>query len=377
MAKILLAANTDWYLYNFRLRLAEDIREKGASVTLVSPPGPYATRMKRMGFTWRPLVIDRRSANPLREAETLMGFLALFRREKPDLVGLFTIKPVIYGTLAARLMGVRSIVGFITGLGYLFVNSARWTRIRQASALHLYRLALRSSRVKVIFQNEADMKLFLEKSVILQDQGRVVPGSGVDPEAFIHAEEPAGKPVILFASRLLWDKGVGDLIQAAKILRQNGFSGRIILAGEIDTGNPSSIPRERMERWQAEGLVEWLGFCDDMPALLQAAHIVVLPSYYGEGVPRILIEAAVVGRPIVASDIPGCRVVVQHGVNGLLVPPRDPEALAAALQRLLSDPSLRANMGKAGRALVLRDLTLDSINSRILRVFEEVCPHLW
>jgi|Deesub1362A_J573_1020465.scaffolds.fasta_scaffold01015_4 glycosyltransferase involved in cell wall biosynthesis len=377
MAKIILAANTDWYLYNFRLKLAEEIQARGGSVLLVSPPGRYAERIEAKGFRWSPLQITRQGVNPLQELGTFLGFMALFRRERPDLVALFTIKPVVYGTLAARATGVPAIVSFITGLGYLFVNTDLRARTLRRLALFLYRLAFRSGKVKVVFQNRSDMDLFLAKKHISEAQGIVIPGSGVDPDQYRPSAEPPGDPVILFASRMLWDKGVGDLVEAARLLRQGGFAGRILLAGAIDAGNPSAIPRELIERWQDEGLIEWIGFHHDVPELLRTIHIVVLPSYYGEGVPRILIEAAAAGKPIVATAIPGCRVVVRHGVNGLLVPPRDPAALAGALQRLLGDSVLRSKMGAQGRAFVLRHLTVDVINDQILQCFEEAHPGLW
>ena len=371
MSSIILSANTDWYLYNFRLSLARAASDQGFDVHLVSPDGAYAESLRASGFDWRPIGLSRRGLNPYLDLRTFLRYLTIYRELKPDLVHHFTIKPVIYGSLAARAGGIPAVVNSITGLGYLFVNPSRVARLLQFVVFPLFRLALGYRRSLTIFQNERDATSFAQWKLVRSDRSLVIPSSGVDIEKFRPSPEPEGEPVVLLPARMLWDKGVGELVEAARLLRQRGTRARFVLVGDADPGNPATIEISQLRKWQDEGIVEWWGFQDDMPQAFARSQVVVLPSY-GEGISKSLIEAAAAGRPIVASDVPGCRDVVEEGVNGILVPPRDPQSLATAIERLLGAPALRAQMGEAGRAIAVRRFNDRLINDRTLMAYERL-----
>jgi glycosyltransferase involved in cell wall biosynthesis len=363
--KILLFANTDWYLYNFRLPLAKALRARGADVTLLSPPGEYAARLQGEGFRWLAFPFERKGMNPLAELAAILRLRRLYRRERPDLVHHFTVKPVLYGSLAARLAGVPAVVNSITGLGYLFLGKGIGRRLLRTLARTLYRLSL--GRTRVIFQNEDDRRAFLDLHLVRPEQADLVPGSGVDMTRFVPASEPDGTPVVLLAARLLWDKGVGEFVEAA---RQLTVRARFVLAGDPDADNPAAVPPEQLRAWQEEGVVEWQGWQDDMPTVLAGANIFCLPSYR-EGLSKTLAEAAACGRAIVTTDVPGCRDVVAHGVNGLLVEPRNADALAEAISALLADPSLRRKMGAAGRRIAEERFSIEHVVGATLAMYRQ------
>lgn len=347
--KILLVSNTDWYLFRFRLSLARYLRAKGEDVTLASPAGEYAAQIQADGFRWLAWEVGRKSVNPFGELPALRELAKIFRVEKPDLAHLHTIKPVIYGSLAARWLGWPAVVRSITGRGYVFLSDNAKARVLRPLVRAVYRLAL-GGRGTTVFENQADRQYFVDAGIVSTVRSRVIAGVGVDMDYFSPQPEPKGMPVVVMASRMLWDKGVGAFVDAARILRGRGVAARFVLVGQPDAGNPASIEEEQLKRWNAEGAVEWRGFQSDMRAVFAGCHIVALPSF-GEGLPTVLLEAASSGRPIVTTDVPGCRDVVSDGVSGLVVAPRDPSALADALKRLIDDAQARRVMGQAGREL--------------------------
>jgi len=274
---------------------------------------------------------------------------------------------VLYGSLAASLTGIHAVVRSITGRGYVFLGEdarARWLRFVVSL---IYRFL---SAKATIFENFSDLNFFLEKKLVRPSAAYLIEGVGVDVNYYVPVPEPEGTPVVLLASRLLWDKGVGTLVEAARLLRSR-LDVRVVLAGKPDEGNPSSIPLDVLQGWEREGVVEWWGWQEDMRATYAACWVVTLPSL-GEGLPTTLLEAAACGRPLVATDVPGCREVVENGVNGLLVPPANPMALAEALERLLRDPVLRQQMGTAARRRVEERFSDAIINARTLEVYESV-----
>lgn len=370
MTRCALVSNTDWYLYNFRLSLAAFLREQGYEVLLISPPGDYAARLEAAGFAWYEWQVGRQSLAPWGEVQAVQQLTTLYRRLKPDLVHHHTIKPVLYGALAAARAGVPAVVASITGRGYVFEGHDRRARALQTLVKPLYRWLLRRSRTHVIFENEGDRQYFITLGLVAADRTHLVESVGVDPQRFYPAPEPEGTPIALLAARLLWDKGIGVLAEAARLLRQQNTAVQIVLVGQPDPGNPSSIPVEQLKTWEAEGLLDWWGWQTDMQAVYARSHIVVLPSFH-EGVPTNLLEAAACGRPIVASDIPGCRTVVQDGENGLLVPPGAARPLAEALARLAASADLRGRMGRAGRERVLKAFTQQHINQQTLAVYQQ------
>ena len=370
MTKIILSSNTDWYLYNFRLSLAKEILDHGYDLLLLSPPGRYSEILLSDGMRWQAIRLSR-GLNPISDFSTLLQYIGVYRREQPDLVHHFTFKPVIFGSIAARYAGIPATVNSVTGLGYLFVNPGRLAPLLRLVVRPLLRLALKSKNAMTIFQNEEDAHFFEEQGLVRSGQYLTIESSGVDVERFSPTPEPAGDPIILLAARMLWDKGVGELVEAARILSRQGVQGKVVLVGDVDSGNPATIGEAQLRDWADEGVVEWWGHQDDMPEILGRCHVVVLPSY-GEGVSRTLIEAAAAGRPIVASDVPGCREVVSHGKNGFLVPPKDPRALADAISRLLSDRDLRTRMGQAGRDIALERFSDKLVNAKTLQIYSSL-----
>ncbi len=368
--KILLVANTDWYLYNFRLLLAQALREHGDEVVLVSPPGQYVERLRAAGFRWLPADISRRGVNPLREAGALLRLARIYRDERPHLVSHFTIKPVLYGSLAARLGRAHPaprVVNAVTGLGYVFYGVDRKAALLRAIVRPLYRLALRGTRI--IFQNESDRQVFTGGRLADAAQTYLIPSSGIDVRRFRPTPLPEGAPLVVFNGRMLWSKGVSDFVEAARALHREGSLARFWLVGSSDPGNPESVPEEQLRAWQAEGVVEWLGWQENMPGILAQSTLVCLPTRAGEGFPRSLLEAAASGRAVIASDAPGCDQAVLHGETGLIVPRGDPPALTAALRSLLADPERCQRMGAAGRQFVEARFSSDLIINRTMAVY--------
>ncbi len=370
MPKIILVANTEWYLYNFRLSLARDLRERGFEVILVSPPGRFVLRLEEAGFHWIAWEVGRQTIAPWKELGSLLRLVSIYRHKKPDLVHHFTVKPVLYGSLAARLSGVTGVVNSITGLGYIFLGKDPKARLLRRFIKSMYRLAINHPNCAAIFENATDQEYFIREELLNPDRTWLIEGVGVDATHFSPAPQPDGIPLVILPARMLWDKGVGVLVEAARLLHER-VQVRVALVGEPDPGNPATIDESILKRWVQEGLVEWWGWQQDMKAVYAASHIVTLPSL-GEGVPTVLLEAAASGRPIVTTDTPGCRDVVKDGLNGFLVPPDEPRALADALYQLITDPSLRDRMGAAGRQLILDKYTTAHVNSATLGVYRSI-----
>lgn len=371
--KVALVANTDWYLYNFRLTLARALREQGWEVILISPPGQYVPLIEAEGFAWRKWEVSRRSMSPIGEMWAILRLYGIYRSEKPTLTHHFTIKPVFYGSLVSWLSGAPLVVNTIPGLGYLFLSEKPMPRLMRRFSLVAYRLLLNRPNSVTIFENESNRRFFVEKNLVNPERAFLIEGAGVDIHRYTPSPEPEGVPLVVFPARLLWEKGIGILIEAARLLKPR-CALRLVLVGDIDPGNPGSVSRDEVKRWVAEGLVEWWGWQSDMPAVYRQSHLVVLPSF-GEGLPTALLEAGASARAVVTSDAPGCRDVVEDGYNGLLVPPQNASALAVAIQRLLEDPALRRKMGHNARQRVEQRFSDAHIIARTLEVYEH-CLHL-
>jgi len=366
--KILLLANTDWYLYNYRLPLALALQEKGAEVILVSPPGRYHEKLQQAGFRWLPVEISRRGANPFLELAAVKNILRLYQKEKPDVAHHFTIKCVLYGSIAAKFAGVPVVINAITGLGYVFYWKNLFTSLVRPLVKCLYRYSLRYTRV--VFQNEDNRITFVSQGLVKPEQTFLIPGSGVDVKRFVPIARKESIPLVVLPARMLMDKGIKEFIEAGKAVEQSGIKTRFALVGDIDPGNPSSIPVETLKSWLSDGGAEWWGWQDDMLSIYQRASIVCLPSYYGEGLAKSLIEGAACGCALVATDIPGCREVVQHGKNGFLIPPRDSAALADAVKKILEDDQLRKSMGEASRRLAIEVFDVNRIVESTIRIYD-------
>ncbi|MBK9925004.1 MAG: glycosyltransferase family 4 protein [Anaerolineales bacterium] len=373
MSKAILFANTDWYLYNFRLALAKELRSQGYEVILLSPPGDFQTLLQENGFEWIPFPLSRQGINPFRELQTLWRLADIYRRVKPDVVHHFTIKPVIYGSLAAHILNIKRVINSITGLGHLFIDTSFITRVVRILAKILYRVSLHQTQV--IFENPEDRDTFIQNRLLNSEQTNLILGTGVDVNKFHPTLKNNDIPTVLFASRLLATKGVLEFVEAAQLIKQKGVKARFAIAGTPDPGNPASIPLGQIDSWKQSDLVDIWGWQSDMPVALAKADIFCLPSYR-EGVPNALLEACACGLPIVTTDVPGCRDVVTHGVNGFLVPSQNAQALADAIEPLLKDKALRDKMGYMGRQIALEKFSLDMIIEQTLLVYQKTSLNL-
>jgi glycosyltransferase involved in cell wall biosynthesis len=375
--RLLIVVNAEWYFWSHRLGIAKGLLAQGFDVAVAAADEQgYSKRIRAEGIRFIPLRLDRRSRGGWQDFLTLRDLYCLYRRERPDLVHHVTIKPVIYGSIAARFASVPAVVNAIPGLGYMFIGTGLSGRIRRGLAMLAYRAAMSSARVRVIFQNPDDQESFQRAHIVRHGQSVVIRGSGVDLRRFHWTAPPAGRPIIVLPSRLLWDKGVGELVRASRILKQRNVDCRVALVGVPDPYNPQSVTADELKGWASEQIVEWWGHTEDMPGVMARASIVVLPSYR-EGVPKALLEAAAAGRPMIASDVPGCREIVRHGETGLLVPVRDATALADAIGTLVNDPAARARMGLQARALAEAHFSLESVVEQTFAVYRAALGPKW
>jgi len=344
---IVLSANSDWNIANFRSGLIRALQGAGYRPVVIAPPDPAAeSRMRELDVERIPVRIDRSGLNPIADLTLLQTYRRLLGQLKPAAYLCYTIKPNIYGSLAAASLGIPAIPN-VSGLGTAFMKSGPLQQV----VTRLYRVGFRRAPA-VFFQNEEDRALFVDRKLVRAGQTRVVPGSGIDLDRFTPSPSPDGPPTFLFVGRVLRDKGVAEFVEAARSLRPVLPSSRFQLLGPIDDGNRTAVSRAELDQWVAEGVVEYLGTTDDVRPFIAGATAVVLPSYR-EGLPRSLLEGAAMARPLVASDVPGCRQVVEDGINGFLCAARDPASLAAALLRLADLPRQeRAAMGQAARRKV-------------------------
>jgi glycosyltransferase involved in cell wall biosynthesis len=374
--RLLLIVNDAGFFISHRLPVALAARRAGFEVHVATAHGQAAAFIRSHDITYHPLRLSRDSLNPLREIVAFVGITRLLRKLQPDLVHLVTVKPVLYGGLAARLTGVPGVVAAISGLGNVFAERNIWARGVRYVVTVAYRVALNRAGLKVIFQNPSDQDVLIRLAAVVRDRTVLVRGSGVDLQRFRPSPEPSGIPVVTFASRLLRSKGVCEFVAAAEQLRADGVQARFQIVGELDPQSPTSVGADEVERWRRGGAVEVTGQRQDMPEVFAASNLIVLPSYYGEGLPKVLAEAAACGRAVITTDWPGCRDAVESGHTGLLVPPRDVPGLAAAIRTLLDDPARRRSMGIAARALAERDYAIEHIVSQHLEVYRSVLPAL-
>ena len=347
--KLLFIVNDAGYFLSHRLRHAEAAREAGWRVEVATAAGPAQEGIRAAGFTAHSLPLTRYGLRLDQELRSVFAAWRLIRRLEPDLVHCVALKAAVAGGLAARLAGVPAVVLSVAGLGHAFTDGGPSGRLVRQILRGLMPILV-SPRTRLILQNREDLERLASRDSI-RSRSVLIPGAGVDLDRFSPTAEPDSPATVLLASRMIWKKGVGEFVAAARALRQTDSSWRFLLAGDSDPGNPAAIERAQLEAWNREGAVEWLGQRDDMPELLENCHVFCLPSYYGEGVPKSLIEAAACGRAAVTTDMPGCRDVVRDGENGFLVAPREPAALAEALRRLIEDPALRQHFGRRGREI--------------------------
>ena len=367
---ILYFVTEDWYFCSHRLPLAIAAREAGYAVFVVTRVNSHGDEIEQAGLELIPFEVSRRSKNPFREFAAVWRLTGLYRRIRPDIVHHVALKPVIYGSIAAGLARVSKVVNAMAGLGFLFSSKRPLARFLRPIVNSMFRILLNNNRTTVLLQNPDDIDVLCDAGSVMRDNVKLILGSGVDTERYSFRPEPSGALVVLLASRMLWDKGIGEFVHAAGKLRRKGIDARFVLAGDSDDENPGSISKAQLKEWSDSGLVEWWGRCSNMPEVFATVHVVCLPTAYGEGVPKVLIEAASCGRPIVATDAPGCREIVIDGENGLLVPIKEVDALAEAILQLLQSTELRRKMGQAGRQRVIDHFSLEKVVNETLDIYD-------
>lgn len=374
--KIVLFANTDWYLYNFRLSTALQLKSQGIDVVMVSPSGDFHERFQSHGIGWRELPMDRGSLNPVSEIGVLKRLVALLREERPDLLHSFTLKCAVYGALAARVAGVPAVVNAVTGLGYVFSSDRLKARMLRPVVSMLMRSTLGQGHSRIILQNGDDAAAFETMRLAPSRNIRLIRSSGVNTSRFVPVSRVSSvrSPLrVLLAARLVWEKGIQEYVDAARLLKQQGRDIEFLLAGTPDPGNPRSVTRAQADSWQDAGDLTWLGHVDDMAQLLRTIDVMALPSYYREGVPKSLIEAAASGIALVTTDLPGCReVVTADGEDGLYVEPRCAHSLARALARLDDDRELLTRLGIRARQKAMSDFDEKVVVQRTCDVYTEL-----
>lgn len=369
--RVLFLVANDWYFYCHRLRLAQHIAAAGYEVHVATPPGRFCEAIEAAGLIHHPIRMDRQGRNPFKDLGTIQNLVTLYREVDPLLVHHVALKPIVYGSIAAKITKVPAVVNAMPGMGYVFLSKQLLSRLIRPGIKTAFRVLVNAANSRVILQNPDDLEKWTSWRVMRRDRIVIIRGSGVDTGAFQPNPEPPGPPLVVLPARLLYDKGVGEYVEAARALKAKGIQARFALVGEGDPGNPASVPPEHLKQWQAEGVVELFGWRDDMAAVLAQAHIVCLPSY-GEGLPKALLEAAACGKPIVATDVPGCREIVRDGDNGLLVEVRKSAPLAGALERLITDPALRASMGARGRQRALQEFSAEAVAAETLKLYADL-----
>ena len=363
--------NVDWFFLSHRLAIARAARDRGVEVWVAAAATGREGEITREGFRFVSIPFLRSGQNIVHEIGSIREIAKVLRAVRPDLVHNVTIKPVLYSSWLSRFIERPAVVNAISGLGYVFIASGAKARLLRGVVRMAYKAAMFGDRVRVIFQNPDDMESFVSEGLVEKNHAVLIRGSGVDVELYRPFPEQQGIPTVMFASRMLKDKGVVELVDAARLLRDREVPFRMVFVGDPDPGNPATVTESELRAWAKEGLIEWWGHKTQMELVLPLAAVVVLPSYR-EGLPKVLLEAASAGRPIVATDVPGCREVVRDGWNGYLVPPRDHIRLAEVIRHLLETPELRSRMGANGRELVEREFRIEKVVADTLSVYDEL-----
>ena len=370
--KILFVINSDWGFLLYRTPLAMAAKNKGIQVWVASPNTGDASKIISMGFNYIELPMSRKGVNILNEFFTFLRILNIYFKLKPDLIHQVTIKPIIYGTIASAILNKAFVVNAISGLGFTFSSSSS-SRFLKFLVKNLLMISLKYRKSKIIFQNPDDFNLFVENKLISSNQGVLIKGSGVDCKVFSPLLTDFNtEKIVILPSRMIIEKGIYEFVDAARLLHLEFPNVRFVLVGKIDSGNPSSIDYFEIMSWEKEGVIEWWGHQTDMVTVLNKSTMVVLPTFYGEGLPKVLLEAAACSKPIISTNVPGCKEIVRHEVNGLLIPPKDEVALADAIRRLLDNPDFAIELGKNGREIVQNEFSEALVVEKTFEVYEHL-----
>jgi glycosyltransferase involved in cell wall biosynthesis len=370
--KLIFLVTEDWYFWAHRLPQARAAREAGFAVSVATRVDGHGDLIKGEGFGLHALGWRRGSVNPFGAVSSVLEIARLYRRERPSIVHHVSQKPILLGSIAARLAGVTRVVNALTGLGFLFVASTAKARIVRAVLLPVLRNIAARPQVRFLVENPDDGLTLRRLDVVPDQQIVLIKGSGVDVDFYRPLPEPAGPVVIGCAARMLRIKGVEEVVAAFRILRARGLDVRLLLAGAPDPENPAAVSEAELRAWAAEPGIEWLGHVADVRQVWARAHIAVLASRGGEGIPMTLMEAAACGRPLVATDVPGCREVVVPEKTGLIAPPNDPASLAEMMRRMAGDADLRRRCGAAARERVANGLDAGTVGRETVMVYRSL-----
>jgi len=369
--KVLIVVNVDSFFVSHRIEIGKAALNEGFAVHIATHLTKFRSELEACGFTVHPIDIDRSSNGIISLAKLFVSFLVLFWRLRPDVLHLVTIKPILIGGIAARFSPVGGVLYGISGLGHVFISEGLVSALRRKVVEGVYRFVLGARNIRIIAQNPDDRFAIANMGRKISNQIIIIPGSGINLSVYRFAPLPKGEVVVLMVARLLITKGVEEFLESAAYLRCSGVRASFLLVGEIDASNPAAVSRAKLAKLAAEGGVQVLGYRSDIADLMEKSHIVVLPSYR-EGMPKVLIEAAAIGRAIVTTDVAGCRDAIEPGVTGFLVPPRNAKLLAEKIKLLIEDRSLCGSMGLAGRkrAEVLFDI--NAVVARHLKIYREL-----
>jgi len=366
--RILYVVTEDWYFWSHRLPIARAAKSNGYDVWVVAREGSHADQIRDEGFTFIGWDLKRGSANPWHEVRSLVELCRIYGCARPTIVHHVAIKPVLYGAIAAWIMRVPHVVNALMGLGFVFSSHWKASFIRPF-VRRLFYLLLNRSNSLLIIQNRDDAHLFVHEVGVAAERLKLVRGSGVDVRHYLPFPEPSGLITFALVGRMLKDKGIYEFVEAVRKLRKENISFRACLVGRPDPENPSSIDLKVLEGWQKSGVIEWMGHRDDIATVWRKSHVAVLPSYR-EGLPKSLLEAAACGRPLIATDVPGCREIVIDNVNGILIAPHSSEMLAHAMKRMIVNKPLRQSMGKGSRKLAEEEFSDRVVVEQIMALYQ-------
>lgn len=369
--KLLFFIAVDWFFCSHFLSRAKAAREAGYDVVVLTHVGSHGRQIEAAGLRLIPLQMSRRSMNPIAAVQTLLRIVRIYRREQPELVHQVALKPILLGSIAARLASVPHQVNAVVGAGYFFTSQRLLIRIMRPILRLALRLLLNPRGSRVVFENIDDLKVCVRARQVRQEDAVLIRGAGVEPERYYEGARIGTDPCVVLVARLLWDKGIGEFVKAANILLARGILARFVIVGDRDLDNRACIDSDTLEKWRKDGAVELWGLRRDIPEVLAQASIACLPSYR-EGLPKFLLEAMAASLPCVATDVPGCREVVRDGDNGLLVPIYNVQALADALEKLLLDPNLCRQMGRRGRQRLEQEFSSSLIIKKTMMLYQKV-----
>ncbi|MEA2048520.1 MAG: glycosyltransferase family 4 protein [Campylobacterota bacterium] len=363
---VAIVINTSWNIFNFRLGVLHALQTDGYKIVCIAPRDAYSEKLESLGFEYHNININNKGTNPLEDAKLVYAFYKLYKEISPDVLLQYTIKPNIYGSMAAGILGI-PVISNISGLGTVFLNDSLSSKV----AKWLYRVALKVPK-KVFYQNREDRALFVESKLVQASKTDLLPGSGIDTEKFKPVSNTDNERVtFLFIARLVKDKGLIEYVEAAKKIKHHHVAFQIL--GAFYPGNPTAITEDEMKRWEDEGIITYLGTSDAVQSLIAKSDCVVLPSYR-EGLSRVLLEAASMAKPIIATDVPGCKEVVDDGVNGYLCLPRDSDSLAKEMQKILSlSKDERKKMGQRGREKIVKEFDESIVIEKYRTAIQTLC----